>query len=172
VPFARDVVGFLDAGMWAHRSAALVLLACLGGCSWPDFRFDFDAGPPQCPLCQTEGQVAFDLTCGPADITRISLSGPCATSDAGAPTAWEAYGREIVSVLGTSPGNCHIELIFATGFTYSGDVTFTMMSSESPVLAGCSPCPPSITATPGFFAVDNPPTTCFPVHSAVHVTAP
>ena len=59
-----------------------------------------------------------------------------------------------VTVFSAGPGVCHIELTFATGFTYSTDVTFTQVSED-----GCA-CPSLFAATSGPFTVNNPSDTC------------
>jgi hypothetical protein len=50
-----------------------------------------------------------------------------------------------------SPGVCHIELIFATGFTYSTDVMFNSQEGE---------CASSNVPILGPFTVNNPSDTC------------
>lgn len=59
-----------------------------------------------------------------------------------------------------SPGECHIVLTFATGFTYSADVAFTSQ------VVGCGACSPSIGPIGGPYTVDDPSDTCVAVHDA------
>jgi hypothetical protein len=66
----------------------------------------------------------------PADLTAVTLSGPCATNDAGA-SALNDYlssSGAFVWFGSPTPGVCHVELTFATGFTYSTDVEFASMT--------------------------------------------
>lgn len=57
----------------------------------------------------------------------------------------------MVTVYSSSAGSCHIELTFATGFTYSADVTFTSQTEGL-----CPGCAPYIGPTSGPFTVNNP----------------
>jgi hypothetical protein len=52
-------------------------------------------------------------------------------------------------------GVCHVELNFATGFTYSTDVTFTSMTSVN-----CGTTAVYVGPTQVVFDVDNPSDTC------------
>ena len=87
--------------------------------------------------------------------TSVVATGPCSDPDAGlewytgADTEWD------VAVAAQSPGECHIVLTFATGFTYSTDVTFTSQNE------GCG-CPNFIGPAPGtgVLTVNNPADTC------------
>ena len=51
-----------------------------------------------------------------------------------------------------------MQLTFATGFTYSTDVTFALQPDPGP--PGCPSCPPYLGPTPSTFTVDNPAATC------------
>jgi hypothetical protein len=98
------------------------------------------------------GAVAatFNLSCSPNDLTSVVATGPCADPDAS--LSWYT-GKETqwaVGVVSPSPGVCHIELTFATGFTYSADVTFTEQTA----------CNSFIGPTSGPFMVNNPSDTC------------
>jgi hypothetical protein len=111
-----------------------------------------------CPGLEIEDQPAiFQLSCGPTDLTSVSLSGACATADA-SPTG-DAFGSASASVAVTSPnpGQCHVVLTFATGFTYTADVTFTVQTDN-----GGPGCPSSTYTAPTqqSFTVHNPSTTC------------
>jgi hypothetical protein len=128
----------------AQCAAALGLLVVLGGgCVSPN-----DCAPlPPPPM-----QALIWLSCGATDLTNISVSAPCATGDGDASNQVVAQG---VSVLSPSPGVCHVELTFATGFTYATDVTFQSMSR-----ANCGTTEAYIGPTQGVFDVNNPSTTC------------
>ena len=111
-----------------------------------------------CPdSCTVSGSATFWLACNPNDLVSVEATGPCSMPDeplswyTGAATKWAA------SVFAASPGTCHIVLTFATGFTYSADVTFASMNDNTP---GCPPCPAYIGAISGGFNVNNPPETC------------
>jgi hypothetical protein len=61
-----------------------------------------------------------------------------------------------ISINSASAGVCHVELTFATGFTYSTAVTFESQSAPKPPV-----CCPLLTApTQSTFTVNNPSTTC------------
>jgi hypothetical protein len=60
-----------------------------------------------------------------------------------------------VGISSPTPGTCHIELIFRTGFTYTADVTFSSQTAGS-----CRECPSYIGPTSGQFMVKNPSSTC------------
>jgi hypothetical protein len=110
-------------------------------------------GCSQCPDAECPGPggfATFQLSCSPNDLVSVVASGPCSSPDAGLP--WAGAGTELYVAVGSlGPGVCHIEMTFATGFTYSMDVTFTSKST-------CGGC--SYLATSGPFAVNNPPDTC------------
>ncbi len=64
----------------------------------------------------------FNFSCGSDDLKSLVATGPCAP-DGGL----SAYvGNGFATVQAQSPGVCRIELTFATGFTYSADVIFTL----------------------------------------------
>jgi hypothetical protein len=88
-------------------------------------------------------------------MTNVAVSGPCATGDAALPYSLDSFNPQNLYVGSLSPGICHVELTFATGFTYSTDLTF-MSSTQS---SGC--CPGTyVTPTVNAFMVNNPSTTC------------
>jgi hypothetical protein len=107
-----------------------------------------------CGGCTDAASVLFYLSCSPNDLTSVVTSGPCSMPDAslewytGGGTKWVAVGSP-------SPGECHIVLTFATGFTYSADVTFTSQTGGQ-----CPGCRSYIGPTSGPFTVNNPNTTC------------
>ncbi|HEY3815899.1 MAG TPA: hypothetical protein VGL81_01950 [Polyangiaceae bacterium] len=125
-----------------------VLVVVGGGCVTATY-----ACPGGCPIGNSP--AAFDLSCNQTDLTSVVLSGPCATGDTSPSRYLWSRG---VSFTSPSPGVCHVELVFATGFTYSRDVTFTVQSVTMP--PGCAQCPSFIAPTQGFFTVDNPSNTC------------
>ena len=157
----------------ARPVAALSLLVVLGGCSATKGGSVFSAdGVPDdsgnedgqagdqgdgCAVglfCSGGGMVAiFELSCGATDLTSVVLSGPCATGDA-SPSHYLDGGTSVI-ISSPSPGVCHVELTFATGFTYSADVTFVSESA-----GGACVCPPNTAPTQTTFVVNNPSTTC------------
>jgi hypothetical protein len=64
-----------------------------------------------------------------------------------------------VFVEGQSPGVCHVQLTFATGFTYSTDVTFATQSGGVCGGPQCK-CGDYLAPTSGPFTVHNPSDTC------------
>jgi hypothetical protein len=113
------------------------------------------ADTPCSDLCTDAESATFHLSCNPNDLVSVVATGPCSNPDAslewytGAETEWD------VAVTAQSPGECHIVLTFATGFTYSTDVTFTSQNQ------GCG-CPSFLGPVPGTGAitVNNPADTC------------
>ena len=59
-----------------------------------------------------------------------------------------------VSFGATSAGTCDVTLVFATGFTYSTDVTFTETNHD------CPDCPSMLSPSPAVVTVQNPSSTC------------
>ncbi len=120
---------------------AALLAVLVGGCS-------------ECPADNSITEAAFatfNLSCATNDIANVLVTGPCANADAGpqwytgAPPVWS------VGLESPSPGTCHIEIVFATGFTYAADVAFTWQGGE---------CRHYIGPTSGPFTVNNPSDTC------------
>jgi hypothetical protein len=99
----------------------------------------------------------LDLACGPTDLTGVTISGPCATGDASPSNYVWGPNSNYVSFTSASPGVCHVELTFATGFIYSADVTFAYQTSGT---HECTPCPAFIAPTQSMFMVNDPNTTC------------
>jgi len=98
------------------------------------------------------GFATFNLSCSATHLTNVAVSGPCATDDG---PSYSVAGQSI-SINSTSAGVCHVELTFATGFTYSTDVTFESQSAPKPPV-----CCPLLTApTQSTFTVDDPSATC------------
>ncbi len=164
-------------------SALALAVALCGGCQT---KYGCPGG------CAAGGYAVIELAC-PAAVTSARLTGPCAPSGdaslflveppatysggSGPPasagfgfacapiTETPFSGCKEVYLAATAPGVCHVELTFATGFTYSTDVTFA--SQRDPAPPGCAQCPayiaPSSQAT---FTVNNPSTTCLDAGSS------
>lgn len=108
----------------ARRAAALCLFVSACGRT-------YDC-PGNCP----DGQPAiFDLSCGPTDLASVALSGPCFVADASPSNYLFGPASKSVAIRSPSPGTCHVVLTFATGFTYSADVTFTLQADTAPPVA-------------------------------------
>jgi hypothetical protein len=112
--------------------------------------------PPSLPT-----QALFFLSCygadpftstAVADLTSIAISGPCASDDAAVLNEVQA---QAVYLSSPSPGVCHVELTFATGFTYSTDVTFQPMTRVN-----CGTTAAYVGPTQVVFDVNNPSDTC------------
>ena len=109
-----------------------------------------------CGGCPAPEPAVFQLTCGATDLQSVVATGPCAMPDA----SLSSYvGNHIVVVRSQSPGVCHVELTFATGFTYSSDVTFATQSGGVCGGPQCT-CPDYLAPTAGPFPVNNPSATC------------
>jgi len=98
----------------------------------------------------------IDLSCTNTDLVGVQLSGAC-SDDAGAdggwtPASYSEFGSTVY-VEGDGLGDCHFDLQFADGFTYSGDVH---LAEYDP---GCG-CPPYPRASPSTVTVSNPSSTC------------
>jgi hypothetical protein len=133
----------------ARCAAALGLLVVLGGgCSSTG---DCSGG------CAT-GNATFVLSCGSTDLRGVQLSGPCATRDASPSNYVNSGDTAFVDVTSPSPGVCHVELVFATGFIYSADVQFTLQSDNEPSHCACSSF--VAPASQSTFVVNNPGSTC------------
>ncbi len=102
--------------------------------------------------CPDQEFATFDLGCSPNDLVSVVASGPCSTPDAGLAYYTGGGSERQVSVGSSAPGDCHIVLTFATGFTYSADVTFTTRTV-------CGHCP-YVAPTSDPFTVNNPSNTC------------
>ncbi len=110
--------------------------------------------------------VTLNLSTCAANITNLTLSGACSSADAspsqavGDPFApnWVQITGTSVKIVSPSPGNCHITLTFASGSTYSTDVTFN--SEMTPASPGCQSSPYTV-PTQSTVLVDTPCTTYF-----------
>ena len=132
--------------------------------------------PGGCPGSCTETRtVQVSLACATATVTNVQLTGPCAPeSDASlykgfAPDAsvrGQTLGLSCASVdrvpfsecqdvffTTAGPGECHLALTFANGFTFASDVTW-----ESEV-QNCG-CPALLVPSQPVVHVDNPESTC------------
>jgi hypothetical protein len=87
------------------------------------------------------------------ELVGVQLSGACA-EDAGPGGVFSEFG-DTVEIMASGPGDCHFDLTFADGFTYSGDVQVQFVE-EHP---GCA-CPPYTSSSPSTVTVSNPSSTC------------
>jgi hypothetical protein len=131
-----------------HRVGVLALLFTAGvGC-----------GQTVCPGAIRANQPAiFNLSC-PTDPPQITLSGSCAAGDAGPSNGQLNQALNVVTVTSPNPGNCHVVLSFATGFTFSADVTFVTHIETDPPGSNCTS--PYTGPTQSMFTVNNPSDTC------------
>jgi hypothetical protein len=131
------------------RSAAFgVVAVSAGGCAEPN-----PCSGPNAFVAKPQTSQILELTCGETDLASVAVSGPCATGDAGPPYS---VSDAFVSVTSPSPGVCHVELVFATGFTFTSDVTFV----SKPALS-CGDTAVYVGPAPGVaLHVNNPVTTC------------
>lgn len=127
------------------RGLAWVLAIVLVGCSTHE----------DCPGSCIESEGAnFRLSCSPNDLVSVVATGPCTNPEAGVSWYTGTGSQLYVVVPSTAAGTCHIVLTFASGFTYSQDVTFQVVPRDS-----CG-CPPYIAPTSGPYVVNNPRSTC------------
>jgi hypothetical protein len=140
----------------------VAVIAGVVGCEAPavvDARPASDAAlggdVPVCPIaCIGAGVASLELACGPSDLASVTLSGSCAEGDS-SQGSYATSGDDVwIGNADETPGVCHVELTFATGFTYSTDITFATMPDTQP--PGCSPCPDYVGPTQSSFMVDNP----------------
>jgi hypothetical protein len=129
----------------AVRLAALLVCTPLPGCV---------EGRSACEFCRDATPATFHLSCSPNDLTSVVASGPCSMPNTAGLAFQTPTSGSDVAVFSAGAGVCHIELTFATGFTYSTDVTFTQVSED-----GCA-CPSLFAAISGPFTVNNPSDTC------------
>ena len=131
--------------MLAARTYALLAASAVvgAGCS----------SSGECNLVPPPVYASFELTCGSTDLTSVAVSGPCET-DAG--PAFTVYPGEISIASSPTPGVCHVELTFATGLTYTVDVTYALQ----PFDCNGQQNEYYVAPTQNVFTVDNPSTTC------------
>jgi hypothetical protein len=101
--------------------------------------------------CITGAGVTLEFSCGPTDLIRVQLTGACASAQTdggvfGADGKWFGFGSE-------EAGVCTFTAQFASGYTYSGQVTF---AEQTP---GCG-CPSYLAPSPATIVVPNPSSTC------------
>lgn len=111
---------------------------CPGGCAGPAF-------------------VEFHLACNPSDLVGVNVSGVCLASDAGPAGYFSGGQQSALYVDSLQAGTCHVQLLFATGYSYATDVQFTSQVNNVP--SGC-PCSTTIQPKQQTFQVDNPAATC------------
>lgn len=114
-----------------------------------------------CPgFCPSGMPATLNLSCGPADLSAVTATGPCEGGD-GNPSQFTAGpdGRTVL-VFASGPGTCQIELNFASGFTYVTTVSFAAQSNAPEAPEGCPPCPAYTVPTRAEFNVENPIATC------------
>lgn len=118
--------------------------ACSGGC----------AGGP--------ASAVFELACSQNNLVSVEATGPC--SMPGKPLSFYTgtATKGVVNVGSPTPGTCHVTLTFATGFTWSSDLTFGTINDSEP---GCARCPDFVgpTSNSNGSKVNNPPDTCVPL---------
>ncbi len=146
-----------DRAIWRLRSALAAAVgtggAVLAGCSG-DLPVGGNGSGGGCSVsCPGQsGGALFDLSCTPTNLAEVTVTGVCASRDAGSPYYVEERGVWIYSL---RAGACHVALRFSSGFTYAADVTFT----SSTQTGGC--CPGTyVSPTKDTFIVNNPRSTC------------
>jgi hypothetical protein len=110
--------------------------------------------PDECNVFPAIPNATFELTCDSPDITSVAVSGPCEI-DAGASSY--VSPRSIAIANSPTPGVCHVELTFATGFTYATDVTFEPQPFTQ---CGGGQVDYYVEPTQSTFAVNTPPAPC------------
>jgi hypothetical protein len=112
-----------------------------------------------CGTCPAGEPATFRLSCSTTDLVGVTLSGPCAPPGDAASSLWSSSDGVVYVYGAGGAGECHVELRFATGFTYAADVSFA--SKPGGVCGGpqCA-CPDYTTATSGELTVHNPGATC------------
>ena len=105
--------------------------------------------------------ATFNLSCNSNDLTSVVASGPCSMPDASLSWYTGTGSQGTVTVYSSSPGTCHVQLSFASGFTFSTDVTFISQTEGT-----CGSCPSFTEPSSGEFTVDNPASTCVAVPDA------
>ncbi len=101
--------------------------------------------------------MTLDLACGGTNLTRVILSGACNVGDATSPDDYlDGSHQQYVYVQPIESGPCHIQLVFATGFTFSTDVHFSTLTDDSDPQCTCQ----YVQADQTTIAVNNPTATC------------
>lgn len=144
--------------MRSGNAIACALLGCvilmLAGC---------DVGNTHdCPFtCISSLGTSFDLACDPNDLVSVLVTGPCAIPDASVASYTFPHSRRYVLIGAGSPGVCHVQLVFANGYTFSADVTFGVLDQGCGCPSYVGPVSAPLGSTPsGPITVPNPPSTC------------
>jgi len=134
--------------LWILGAVGLVVVG--GGCS---------AASATCPgNCADPPPAVLDLSCGPTDLQSVVLSGPCAKGydDATAPSQFVSGARQqLVDIPSLFAGTCHVELTFASGYTFATQIEFTYQPGNA---QDCT-CGTN-QANPAMITVPNPSATC------------
>jgi hypothetical protein len=111
-----------------------------------------------CPAgCRGSPNVVLDLSCGGTDLSSVVLSGACNILDASSPATYlGGPQQQYVYIPSYEVGDCHVELTFASGFTFSTDVHFSSQTDESDPQCPCGYIQPDKQT----IAVNNPSSTC------------
>ena len=139
--------GVLLVGSIVALGATAALVASLSSACW----YCGDSG------CVTAESVQIELSCPNSDLASVRITGVCASVDGDLFNDWTSdsgFARDFFGFGSLQPGACHFDLTFASGFTYSGDVTFSEHAPE------CHTCPSYLAPSQGTFVVDNPSSTC------------
>jgi hypothetical protein len=112
----------------------------------------------ECPLSCPENQGAgLVLSCIPASLRNVSVSGPCAMADSG-PSLIPDPKYPRIWIPSAGPGKCHVTLNFDNGAAVSADVAF--VSQQEPPSPGCYACPPYLVGIPTYTNVATPGQPC------------
>ncbi|MGH7435440.1 MAG: hypothetical protein ACRENE_07180 [Polyangiaceae bacterium] len=116
-----------------------------------------DAGPERCTVScgLLSSPATLILSCGATDLANVAISGPCAAGDAATRSTLDSSNPQNLYVTSTGAGTCHVELTFATGFTYSTDVAFVSTTTTGGCCSGTG-----VNPTQSTFMVHDPSTTC------------
>jgi hypothetical protein len=118
--------------------------------------FSIGCSQGTCNTYVADNQSAIlELSCGPTDLTNVALSGACSTGDAGGLKSVFGAMMNSIAIASPSPGDCHVVLTFATGFTFSADLTFVSRTLKE----GCG-TQVYTAPTQSMFTVNNPSDTC------------
>ena len=101
----------------------------------------------------TDTFATLRLSCVQPDLRSVTVSGPCTSGDSGPP--YQVYDSYVTVSGPPSPGVCHVDLVFGTGFTFATDLSFVSQSSTS-----CGDTVTLVGPSPIESFVDNPPATC------------
>lgn len=138
---------------FARALAVIVAGPLVAGCG-------SDGGSPGKEVCNVScgslsAPATFTLSCDATNLVNVVVSGPCATDASTLPYSVDSTSPQNLYVGSLSPGVCHVGLTFATGYTYSTDVTFTSVTTTGGCCSGTG-----VNPTQTNFMVNNPSTTC------------